>query len=754
MDIDQTVFYLSSRNRYASEIIKHPDNSNRTCQDPKDPKKLCLRIGLDQESKSPPFLVSFGRRDQNDVILGKGFPNAQCYFDFNNESGELLLHDISEACDTQLQEIESINNDYEDEDGDGETKEKLGFPQISKTRRRCVVLLGPDLYHDRIEWHFQIRNARFRLIPGPTQLIKELQVKGSLALEPHSTSPKQGSDKVIRFRKLKPLGSGNQGEVHEVVDLDTGTHYACKLVDVMKGATEWKNHTGKCYRARVIWEVEMVRNLMHPHIVPYTHVRELVASPNIQIFMPVYEGNLYNLLEEPRVDGKEGVRNIISQMLYQMLQALDFVHSRNPQIIHRDIKPPNILYRGNNFFLTDFGIAKAVDTSNTVVGTPNYMAPEVREKREQTSKVDIWGLGVTVVACLENPKDFEEEGSRTDGEKWYEYLQKSLSQHHSSSLISMVSVDPDGRPAADELLRQHWPTGATLSSAAAPLSPQPSGTITPVLMDWVSRQMSDLMDNVDSNPEGQRRIFTLFRGEHTFSGLIEWTTAMPKTLEPCLAVVEERLPTDENRPEEARTLVFNHFFNDGPRIGLVYKCVEQPIDLREAITRIPKPSPEHRRALGRTIATQVRSLYVHFQINHPALRTESFIFFVNSDPNLTTPYILDWARLASPEMYQHPEHQAGKPLWSDHVWSLMMVLSEIADWKPLEKEILDHAELRSRKLERKRLVTNPSWKDAMTAEFFQFGFEFLEKDRSTLEEYSRWKVKRFYDRLCKLLEPL
>lgn len=42
----------------------------------------------------------------------------------------------------------------------------------------------------------------------------------------------------------------------------------------------------------------------------------------------------------------------------------------------------------------------------------------------------------------------------------------------------------------------------------------------------------------------------------------------------------------------------------------------------------------------------------------------------------------------------------------------------------------------------------------MTADFFQFGFGFLEKDRSTLEEYSHWKVKRFYDGLWKLLEPL
>ncbi|KAF4443480.1 hypothetical protein FACUT_1297 [Fusarium acutatum] len=205
--------------------------------------------------------------------------------------------------------------------------------------------------------------------------------------------------------------------------------------------------------------------------------------------------------------------------------------------------------------------------------------------------------------------------------------------------------------------------------------------------------MPDWIDNVDSNLEGPRYIATWPSGEHTFSGLIEWMTARPETLEQCLAAVRERLPTDENRPEEARTLVFDHFFNYGPRIALVYKYVEQPIDLRDAIT-------------------------------------------------------------PSPEVYQHPEYQAGKPLWSDHVWSLMMVLSEIAEWKPLEKEIQDHAELRSRKLERKRLVTSPGWKDAMTAEFFQFGFGFLEKDRSTLEEYSHWKFKRFYDGLCKLLDPL
>ncbi|KAJ4108309.1 hypothetical protein NW760_003375 [Fusarium oxysporum] len=246
--------------------------------------------------------------------------------------------------------------------------------------------------------------------------------------------------------------------------------------------------------------------------------------------------------------------------------------------------------------------------------------------------------------------------------------------------------------------------------------------------------MPDLVDNVDSNPEGPRQIGTWSRGEHTSPGLIEWTTAVPEALKPYLATVQERIPTDENRPEETRTL---------------------PTDLRDGISRIQKPSSEDRRALGRIIATQVRSLYVQFQIHHPALRTESFVFFGDPNrPDFTKPYILDWGRQALPEMYQHPEYQAEKPLWSYQVWSLMMVLSEIAEWQPLDKAFQDDAELRSRKLERKRLATSPGWNGAMTAEIFQYGFGFLEKDRNTLEEYSEWEVKRFYDELCKLLEPL
>ncbi|KAJ4151954.1 hypothetical protein NW765_013485 [Fusarium oxysporum] len=173
---------------------------------------------IDQKSKSPPYLVSFVRKLES------------------------FFYDISEYSDTQLTEIEWITNEDEDGDGDGERKEKLGYSQISRARRQCVVLLRPDLYHDRVErqWLFQIRGAEFRLLPGTTrgrseaQLTKErlafarntnndgtiertlqqlgtldLQSKGLLVREPHSTwfrtSPKREKDKVIRIKSSNRL---------------------------------------------------------------------------------------------------------------------------------------------------------------------------------------------------------------------------------------------------------------------------------------------------------------------------------------------------------------------------------------------------------------------------------------------------------------------------------------------------------------------------------------------------------------------
>jgi hypothetical protein len=175
------------------------------------------------------------------------------------------------------------------------------------------------------------------------------------------------------------------------------------------------------------------------------------------------------------------------------------------------------------------------------------------------------------------------------------------------------------------------------------------------------------------------------------------------------------------------------------------------MNLRDILQKIEKPSGSDRRALASIVATQVRSLHVHFHLQHTALRAESFVFLGGPDrPNFTNPYILDWGRPSFPSIYQHPKYQATKPLWFYDAWSLMMVLSEIAEWQ-LVGACRDESELLSQKLERKQKVTDPGWKGDLTAKIFQYGFGVLAQDRRTLSQLRRRDIKRLFDKLCELL---
>ncbi|KAH9906991.1 hypothetical protein F4778DRAFT_608272 [Xylariomycetidae sp. FL2044] len=303
--------------------------------------------------------------------------------------------------------------------------------------------------------------------------------------------------------------------------------------------------------------------------------------------------------------------------------------------------------------------------------------------------------------------------------------------------------------------------------------------------------MPDQIENLKTptgTRDGRSLVTYVRKGGAAETGLLEWTAAAPDAFRAHLAKVEERLPTGDGRPEEARTLKIGGLFSSSQEgrstttTALVYQCAprQPPVDLREVMLRLPKPSSDDRRALSLVIATQVRSLHVHFQLQHVALRTESFVFLARGGGvggggsaeglDLKKPYILDWARLPSPDMYRHPAFEPrGPPQWFYQVWSLLMILSEIADWRPLDKVVVSSPDkkdggeeegeedkellllLKKRVMERRRLVRSPAWKGAATAQIFDFGFAFIDFDRNILEQYSPWRIKAFYDKLCRLL---
>jgi serine/threonine protein kinase len=116
-------------------------------------------------------------------------------------------------------------------------------------------------------------------------------------------------------------------------------------------------------------------------------------------------GSLKQFLEKN--GGKLPVKQAV-EMTVGILDGLEFLHSRN--IIHRDIKPDNVLLQGKTPRLTDFGISRILKTNsfsvNAVSGTPPYMSPEAF-KRKRTVGTDIWSVGVVFYQLLTGGMPFE-----------------------------------------------------------------------------------------------------------------------------------------------------------------------------------------------------------------------------------------------------------------------------------------------------------------------------------------------------------
>jgi serine/threonine protein kinase len=150
------------------------------------------------------------------------------------------------------------------------------------------------------------------------------------------------------------------------------------------------------------------------------------------------------------------INDLGNSVFHHMLQALDFLARKG--IIHRDVKPENILYVSREesqyvFQLGDFGLCNHALIAATFAGSPLYMAPEMFQKGEQTHKVDVWSLYVTMLWTLD-VGGFRKasNGFKSIADAQGAVLFAASAVNHVSRIGEMAMVDPEERASAAQML--------------------------------------------------------------------------------------------------------------------------------------------------------------------------------------------------------------------------------------------------------------------------------------------------------------
>ena len=272
------------------------------------------------------------------------------------------------------------------------------------------------------------------------------------------------------YRIEEELGGGGMSRVFLAEEVALGRRVVIKVLPPEMAAEVSKD--------RFLREIQLAAKLQHPHVVPLLTAGS--GDDLLYYVMPYIEGE--SLRSKLHREGELPVGEAV-RILKEVIDALAYAHKQG--VVHRDIKPDNVMISSRHALVTDFGVAKAVTTSGTgtsltslgiALGTPAYMAPEQAAADPHTDhRADIYAVGALAYEMLAGEPPFTGPTPQAVMGKHVTEAPQPVAMRRpavSEELQSLVMRCLEKRPA------DRWQSAAELLPQVEALT-TPSGGMTP-----------------------------------------------------------------------------------------------------------------------------------------------------------------------------------------------------------------------------------------------------------------------------------
>ncbi|KAK2854557.1 hypothetical protein Q7C36_006426 [Tachysurus vachellii] len=345
----------------------------------------------------------------------------------------------------------------------------------------------------------------------------------------------------------KELGRGKFAVVKKCVERNTGREYAAKFMR--------KRRKGQDCRAEIIHEIAVLEQASSCHRVINLHEVYEMPSEMVLVLEFAAGGEIFNrcVAERDEAFKEEDVK----RLMRQILEGVGFLHKNN--VVHLDLKPQNILLTSDDplgdIKIVDFGLSRMMSSNQEIreiMGTPEYVAPEVLNYEPISTATDMWSIGVLAYVMLTGMSPFlgadKQETFLNISQINVSYAEEELERLDKAAthfIKSLLIKEPEDRATAEECLKHQWLLTQetesseekgknTVSSIPEPVSTAVSTQHTDKDVEEESRLKEELIvmaaytlgqcrqssDKESLTPE-QKAISKRFKFEEPFTGLQE-----------------------------------------------------------------------------------------------------------------------------------------------------------------------------------------------------------------------------------------